>query len=118
MPRQTHTVQSFPNSDPADLASMGTSMTPTLVAAHATDKEQVAFTGVERIIAINTGASPYTVTVDGVKVKGRAGSITAYSIAAGAIAIIALPTDGWRQADGKLYFEASNVAVKFAVIAN
>lgn len=117
MPRVTNTVRAVSSTDPADLASLGTSLNLVWVAADVANKQQVAFTGREIILARNVGASPHTVTVDGVKIKGRAGSIAAYSIAAGAVAIIALPTEGWRQtADAMLYFEANHAEIEFSII--
>jgi hypothetical protein len=116
MARVTHTVRTIRSADPDDLSSLGTTLTVPFVAADTTNKEQALFTGKEIIVALNSGASPYTVTVDGVKTKGRAGSVTAYSIPAGEVMMFAPPIDGWRQTNGMLYFEANNVAVKFAVI--
>lgn len=48
---------------------------------------------------------------------GRSGDIAAYSLAAGDIAVFGpFKRDGWVQADGNIYLQASNVAVKFGVI--
>lgn len=117
MTRALHTLQTISSSDPADLAALGTTLSLLFQAADATNKESYAsFSGREILIAFNSGVSTRTVTVDGVKVKGRAGSITAYSLPTLAIAAIALPIDGWRQTDGTLHFEASHADVKFAVV--
>jgi hypothetical protein len=120
MPRVTHTPVTIRFADPADLSAMGTTLNLAFVAADVTNKERVLLNGKEIILARNTGAVARTVTVDGVKVKGRSGSITAYSIPAGQIAVIALPVSGWRQETGGdvgyLTFEANNAEVQFAVL--
>lgn len=87
------------------------------VAGTYTDGEGWANTGREVLIAYNSGASPYTVTISSVAYLGRTGDITAYSLAAGEFAIFG-PFDprGWNQADGQVYVVGSNAAVKFAVI--
>lgn len=90
----------------------------TMTAADVSNKEQVTATGNELIIAHNTGASTYTITISSVvDEQGRTGDISAYSLGAGEYAVFGpFGTEGWRQTDGKLYFEASNVAVKFGVV--
>lgn len=92
-------------------------VTLTFEAANTTDKEQVALTGKEIVIAHNTNAGAQTVTITSVSYLGRTGHITADSIAAGAMHIYG-PFDlrGWKQADGYLYLEASSADVEFAVI--
>jgi len=91
----------------------------TMTAADVTNFEQVTHAGKVVVIAHNTGASAYTVTVESVvDALGRTGDITTYSMAAGAYAAFGpFDLEGWKQTDGKLYFKASNVAVKFGVIA-
>lgn len=92
----------------------------TMKAAISADKEQASHNGKVLIIAHNTdGANPYTVTFSSVVDDlGRTGDITAYSLAAGDYCVFGpFSTEGWRQSDGKLYFEASNAAIKFAVVA-
>ncbi len=79
---------------------------------------QIAFSsaGVLYVIAQNTHASTaYTVTFTS-KADGynRTGDISAYSLAAGDVAVFAFQGAGWKQSDGYLYLEANNVAVKFA----
>lgn len=90
----------------------------TMTAADATNKEQVAITGQELVIAHNTGASAYTVTISSVADdQGRTGDVATYSLAAGDYAIFGpFGLEGWKQTDGKLYFEASNASVKFGVV--
>jgi hypothetical protein len=70
------------------------------------------------LIALNTGASNYTVTITSVPdSKRRSGDITGYTLAPGDMVILRFDnTEGWKQADGMLYYQASNAAVKFAVI--
>lgn len=91
----------------------------TLTAADTVNKEQIALTGKEVIIVQNTGGVGYTYTVtSAADPYGRTLDITAAAIAAGAIHVLGpfSGLTGWIQpADGKLYFEASNVAVKFGV---
>lgn len=87
-------------------------------AADVANKNQFAGSGDDLIIAHNTGASAYTITITSVvDDKNRAGDITTYSIGAGEIAVFRVKTQGWMQSDGKIYLEASNAAVKFAVCA-
>ena len=88
-------------------------------AADATNKNQFTASGNDLVIAHNTGASPYTVTISSVNDdEGRTGDITAYSVAAGAIAFFGpFKRHGWAQTNGMIYLEASNASVKFAVVA-
>ena len=73
--------------------------------------------GRDILFAFNSGGSPYTVTITSAPLNGRSGDITTYSIGAGEIAAFGPFTEqGWKQADGSLYFQASNVAVKFFII--
>ena len=92
-------------------------MTLTETAADATNKEQFVPSGDDLVIAHNSGASAYTVTftsvADGLR---RTGDVSAHSIAAGAIAGFRFKKPGWMQPDGKVYIEASNAAVKWAVL--
>lgn len=91
----------------------------TMTAADATNKQQVLFNGPKLILAQNTHASTaYTVTFTS---KGdnrnRTGDVTSYQLEAGDIIAFKIDNaEGWQQADGYLYFEANNAAVKFAVI--
>ncbi len=111
---KTVALGSFPALQPAV-----DSLDAVFTAADVANKNQFKPTGKELIIAWNSGASPYTVTVTSAPdEKGRSGDITAYSLAAADIAVIGpLEIKGWRQTDGYVYWEASNVAVKFAVIS-
>jgi hypothetical protein len=90
----------------------------TFDAADVANKNQFAASGDDLILAWNSGASPYTITLSSaVDDKNRPGDITAFSLAAGDIAAFRVKTQGWTQSDGKVYLEASNAAIKFAVIA-
>lgn len=112
MARQTLTKSTAPGS----YATAGVAVTMT--AADTVNKEQFVSTGKELVIAHNTGGSPYTVTITSVADEyGRSGDITAYSVAAGAIAAFGpFPVHGWRQSNDNIYLEANNTAVKFGVI--
>lgn len=92
----------------------------TFTAADTTNQNRVLWTGRSLIIAKNTGASARTVTITSAPhgATGRLGSISAYSIAAGATAMLGPYSnpDGWRQSDGYLYLEANNAEVEFAVV--
>ncbi len=93
----------------------------TFQAANATDKEYFVCTGRELLIAYNSdGASAYTVTITSVDdEKGRSEDITTYSLAAGDYAVFGVGltnAKGWKQTSGQIYIEASNAAVKFAVL--
>jgi len=87
------------------------------VAGTYTDGEGWANTGREILLAYNSGASPYTVTISSVAYLGRVGDVTAYSLAAGEFAMFG-PFDpkGWNQSDGMVYVVGSNALVKFCVI--
>jgi len=91
----------------------------TLAAADVGNKNQFLPSGNDLIIAQNSGASPYTVTLNSsVDGQNRTGDITAYSLDAGDVIIIGpLKTLGWVQADGYVYLEASNASVKIGIVA-
>jgi len=90
----------------------------TMLVADVSNKEMVVASGNDLVVAHNTGGSPYTITVSSVvDPYGRTGDVAAYSLGAGEYAVFGpFANDGWRQTDGKLYFEASNAAVKFGVV--
>lgn len=112
MARQTLTKSNAPGS----YATAG--VVVTMTAADTVNKEQIASTGKELVIAHNTGGSPYTVTINSAADEyGRTGDITSYSIAAGAIAAFGpFPVHGWRQTNNYINLEANNTAVKFGVV--
>lgn len=76
-------------------------------------------TGRELLIIQNTDAGAQTVTiVSAPDANGRSGDITTYSLPASTFAMLGpFTTSGWRQSSGKLFFNASNANVKFAVVA-
>ena len=89
-----------------------------MTAADTTNGNQYAPTGKELIIAHNSGASTYTVTITSVAAgNNRTGDITTYSMAAGDYAVFGpFNREGWLQSDGFVYLAASNTAVKFGII--
>lgn len=101
---------------PGGYAGAGETLTET--AADTSNKNEFTCTGNDLIIAHNTGGSAYTVTINSVDDKyNRSEDITAESIAAGAIHIFGpFPYHGWQQSDGVIHLEASNAAVKFAIV--
>jgi hypothetical protein len=109
--RVTHTLQEL------NVLYSTTGKNLTLVAADTTNKEEVAMSDRIMVIANNTGGSAYTVTVNSTALNGRLGDITAHSIAALGITMFGpFPSSGWSTVGGKLEFEASNAAIKFAVV--
>lgn len=91
----------------------------TMAVADVANKNQFTATGKDLIVAHNTGASAYTVTISSAPDPyGRSGDIAAYSIGAGEYAVFGpMELTGWMQPDGKIYLEAENAAVKFGVVA-
>ena len=87
-------------------------------AADVANKNQFTMEHGDVVLAWNNGASPYTVTLtSSADARKRTGDITAYSLAAGDIAVFGpFEQDGWKQTDGYFYLEASNAAVKFAIL--
>lgn len=91
----------------------------TWTAADVANKNQTVATNNLLLLAYNSGGSPYTVTVSSVADPfNRSGDIATYSLGAGEYAVFGpFQNVGWKQSDGYLYYEASNAAVRFAVIA-
>jgi hypothetical protein len=91
----------------------------TWTAADVANGNQVAATNNDLVLAYNSGATPYTVTISSVADPfNRTGDITTYSLAAGEYGVFGpFPNLGWKQSDGYLYLAASNASVRFAVIA-
>jgi hypothetical protein len=113
MARQTLTKTTAPG----HYATAGVKVT--LTAAIVADKEQFVSTGKELVLAQNTGGEAYTVTINSTADDfGRTGDITTHSIHAGEVhAFGPFPLAGWKQATSSyIFLEASNAAVKFAVI--
>lgn len=102
---------------PGSIQYTGTVLTMT--AADVANMNQFTASGKDLIIAHNTGASPYTVTVTSIADPyGRTKDIAAQSLAAGEYRVFGpMETVGWTQTDGKIYLQASNASVKFGVIA-
>jgi hypothetical protein len=91
-----------------------------MTAANTSDKNEVVATNNDLIIAHNTGASARTITITSIADPsyGRLGNITSYSLGAGEYAAFGpFKNAGWKQADGKLYFEADHAEVKFGIVA-
>jgi hypothetical protein len=112
VPRQTLPKSSAPGPYPTAALAL------TLTAADPANGSQFALTGRELIIIQNGGGSPRTYTISSVPdAYGRAGDITAASIAAGAILVLGpLTLSGWQQADGNLYLSANHADVKIGII--
>lgn len=89
----------------------------TETAADVENKNQFTPSGDDLVIVHNTGASAYTVTFTSIADEfKRTGDISAYSVGAGEIAAFRLKKPGWMQSDGKVYLEAEDASVKFAVL--
>jgi hypothetical protein len=119
MARLAVPVQNVTPAYPATLPITADSADIVFTAAGASFADGAGFplTGREVLIVKNGNAGAQTVTISSVKDdKFRTGDITAYSIGIGEYAIFRLPVDGWRQADGQLYFAASATDVAFGVV--
>lgn len=90
----------------------------TMTAADTSNLNQILLDGPGIVVAQNTGATDYTVTITSAPdAQGRSGDIATYTVSADDIAIIKIDqTKGWVQSDGYLYLQASNVAVKLGFI--
>ncbi len=101
---------------PGNYAAAGVAVTMT--AADVANLNSFVANGNDLVIAENTGATPYTITITSAPDPyGRTADIATESIAAGAIRIYGpFPLAGWQQSDGSIYLQASNVAVKFGVV--
>jgi hypothetical protein len=91
----------------------------TMQAGDVANMNQFTAGGNDLIIAQNSGAAPYTITITSSPDRfGRTKDITNYSLATGAIAAFGpIYPDGWIQSDGKIYLSVSNASVKIAVLA-
>ena len=99
------------------IAANSADITFTNAGASFADGAGFPLTGREVLVVKNGNVGAQTLTVSSTKDdKGRTGDITAYSLAAGDIAIFRFPIEGWRQADGQLYFAASATDVAFGVV--
>jgi hypothetical protein len=90
-----------------------------MTAADVANMNQFSASGKDLVIAHNTGGSAYSVTITSAPDPfGRLTHIATYSLGAGAYAVFGpFALAGWVQADGKIYLQASNAAVKFGVVA-
>lgn len=89
-----------------------------MTAADVANSNAVPFTGKEILLMNNTDVGAQTITITSAPdLLGRTRDIAAYSMAAGKISAFDANTlQGWLQADGNLYFQASSALVKFAVL--
>lgn len=87
-------------------------------AADTVNKEQWVPSGNDLLLIWNTSTTTaYTFSLTSVPDdKNRTGDVSGYSLAAGEIAAFRIKKPGWTQSDGRIYLEASNAAVKFAVL--
>lgn len=90
----------------------------TMAAADVSNGNDFVANGTQAIVAHNSGASTYTVTITSVAdpVTGRTGNVAAQNVAAGEIRLFLVQPRGWADGNGKINLSASNVAVKFGVI--
>jgi len=118
MPRTTLTKTTAKGPFPT-LPVTAEGLDATFTAADVGNKNQFLPSGDDLIIAWNTdGANPYTFTMtSAVDTGNRTGDIATYSLAAGDHGVFRVKTMGWVQADGYVYLEGSNAAVKFAIVA-
>jgi hypothetical protein len=120
MARQTIAASTPAGPYPATLPITANSADVTMTAADVANKSQTAFGVATALLLLvqNTHASAAgDITIesapDGLN---RVGNITDYVLQAGDIAAFYLPRNGWRQSDGNLYFDGSDVTIKFAII--
>lgn len=105
---------------PFDAITAG-SATITLTAASA-GADTFAATGRQLVLCQNTHATtPYTVTITSVAdERGRTGDITAYSLAAGEVAVFGVAltnSPGWKNTStGAITITASNASVKISIL--
>lgn len=117
MPRTTITAQ-VPKGPYPTLQPAADALDLVMTAADVANKNQTLLNGNLVLIVQNSGGIAYTITLTSVvDSRNRTGDITAYSLAAGDIAAFWIgQAEGWLQTDGYFYYEASNAAVKFAVL--
>lgn len=88
-------------------------------AADTTNFNQCALNGPVLLLVKNdhaTLARTFTVT-SAPDARKRTGDITTYSLAVGEVGMFMVNSmDGWRQTDGMLYFQGSDVLIKFACL--
>ena len=84
-----------------------------MAAGDAVNGNSFPVSGRDLIVAYNSGASPYTITITSAPdYDGRTLDIAAYSIPGSGHALFGpFLLDGWRQSDGKIYFMVSSASV-------
>ncbi|MGL4296271.1 MAG: hypothetical protein ACRCTG_11185 [Aestuariivirga sp.] len=118
MARTTIAVQ-VPKGPYPTLQPAADALDMTLTACDTVNKNQTPLSGNLLLVAQNSHATnAYTITVTSVvDARNRVGDITTYSLAAGDVAMFWInQAEGWLQADGNLYYEGSNAAIKFALL--
>lgn len=91
----------------------------TFTAADTVNFNQFAAAGTEVLIVNNTDVGSQTITLTSKPdAFGRSADIATYSMATGTFAWFNFrnANNGWIQADGNIYFQASSANVKFAVL--
>jgi hypothetical protein len=92
----------------------------TFTAADPSNLNEFSLSGHELLLAWNTdGSSTHTVTLHSTPDNlGRTSDITDYSIPPDTLAAFSFlaGTEGWIETDGKLYVDASDSAIEFAVL--
>lgn len=120
MPRTAIAVQT-PKGPFVALPVVANSLDVAFTAADVANKNEAAFgSGRLLVIAKNDDVGAVTITITSSAAPGslRTGDIGPYTMQAGEIIAYVVERDGFIQAvDGKLYFEASDADVKFAILA-
>ena len=90
----------------------------TLTGADVPNKNSVMLTGRELLLIQNADTVAHNITITSVPDdKNRLGHITSFSVGAGLYYVFGpVQLAGWQQTDGRLYFEADNALIKFAVL--
>jgi hypothetical protein len=90
-----------------------------LVAIDQSSNGYYVTTGKEMVLAVNSDASPQTITItsQALPTYARTGDITAYSIGAGETALLGpFPVSGWADTNGRINISTSDAAVLVAAI--
>lgn len=115
MARQVHTVRNGTGKYPTSAQLVPFA----LLAADDTNYEQCDFTGRETIIAYNSSTdTAYDVTIESVASNrtGRSGNLVVEVPFGEIVHIGPLGLDGFKQSDGKLYFQGEDAAILFGVV--
>lgn len=119
MPRVTITAQAVQGPYPT-LPVAVNSLDIAMTAADVANKQQTPMTGGPIIVVMQNKHATLAKNVTFTSApdsKKRVGDITNYLLQVEDIAMhIFNSTEGWRQADGMLYFEGDDALIKFAVI--